>query len=80
MPRFYFHLRDDAGLMRDTEGSELPDLDAARAEAVADARSLVAEWLRMGQVVDGRRFEIADEAGQVLAVIPLRDVLKLPEE
>jgi hypothetical protein len=31
--RFYFHIRDQHGLIVDEEGSELPSLEAARDEA-----------------------------------------------
>lgn len=34
MPRFYFDIHDENGLISDEEGTELPDMDAARIEAV----------------------------------------------
>ncbi|NEI96446.1 DUF6894 family protein [Rhizobium ruizarguesonis] len=41
MPRFYFNILSEAGSLDDWEGTELPDLDAARVEAVRDARQLM---------------------------------------
>jgi len=38
MPRYYFHLRGSGA--RDTDGQELPNDEAARAEAIAVARDL----------------------------------------
>nr|WP_321182289.1 hypothetical protein [Methylobacterium sp. Leaf122] len=38
MPRFFFHIRDGATLIEDPDGSELPDLAAAREEAAQGAR------------------------------------------
>jgi len=37
MPRFFFHIRDGATLIEDPDGSELPDLAAAREEAAPAA-------------------------------------------
>lgn len=76
MQTFYFHVRDGDALIEDPDGSDLPDLEAARAEALLAAREAVAEALRAGRAVDGRRFEIADDAGRVLASVGFRDVLK----
>jgi hypothetical protein len=38
MPRFYLYLHDGKSRVEDPEGSELPDLTAAREEALASAR------------------------------------------
>ena len=35
MPRYYFHIREGATLIRDTSGQELSDAEAARDEAIA---------------------------------------------
>jgi hypothetical protein len=40
MPLFYLHVRDGSHLGEDTEGIELPDLEAARAEAAEAARDI----------------------------------------
>ena len=76
MPRFFLHVRDADELFEDLEGGDLADLDAARSEASAAAREIVAEALRAGKPADGRRFEIADGAGRVLATVRFRDVLR----
>jgi len=41
MPRFYFHLRARGRIHTDAEGTELPDVEAARAHAVAVADELL---------------------------------------
>lgn len=74
---FYFHLRDGNHLIEDLDGSELPDLETARAKAVAAAREAIAEQFRTGQAVGGRSFEIADEGGRVLTTVTLRDAVWL---
>lgn len=77
MPRYFLHIRDEDGLTPDEEGAELPDLDAAKAEAIAGARDILAEKLRAGEVLSGAVIEIADETGQVLAVVRFRDAIRL---
>src|SRR5215210_4845161 len=67
MPRFFFRTRQDDGLIEDPDGIELPDLEAARAEAARSVREIVAERLKAGQTADFRQVEICDDTGQVLA-------------
>jgi hypothetical protein len=45
VPRFYFHLFNDVDVP-DEEGIELPDLDAARAAAVQQARGMIGELVK----------------------------------
>lgn len=78
MPRYFFHIRTEDGLIRDPDGSLLPDLEAARAEARLSAQSLLADLLKRGRVVDGQVFEISDEHDRVIDTIPLRSVMRLP--
>lgn len=78
MPNYYFHIRSSAGLIRDPEGIELPDLDAALAEAKRSARELLADLLKEDAILDGQTFEISDADGLVLARLPFRSVLRLP--
>lgn len=80
MPRFYFHVRHDDELDEDPEGAELESLEQAEDEAVKAAREILAEKVAKGDEVDGHRFEITSEAGEVLKVVPFRSVLRLKEE
>jgi len=41
MPRYYFNLKDGRGLVRDFEGTELPDEGSIRAHAIDVARQLM---------------------------------------
>ena len=77
MPRYFLNIRAGDELIEDPDGSDLPDLAAARGEALAGARALLAEKVKTGLLVDGQRFEITDELGAVLDVVPLKDALKL---
>jgi hypothetical protein len=71
MPRYYFHIREGAALTRDTNGQELPDVEAAREEAIATGRTLLGE--RPGGL--HRTIEIIDQTGRVVDEINSRDIL-----
>ena len=71
MPRFYFHIRDSGGLIRDENGAEFDSLSEAHREAIALAKSVVAEMYEIGDVVDGQTIEISDASGAVFECVPL---------
>lgn len=75
MPRYFFHVRDGSELSRDLEGQELPDTEAARAEAINAGREMLGEKLLHGGSLNHRQIEIADESGHVVDVVRARDVL-----
>jgi hypothetical protein len=75
MPRFFFHVRNGGGdVGHDTEGEELPDLEAAQHEAVNTNREMLGERLLHGGA-HHRHIEIADENGEVLAMVKASEVL-----
>ena len=72
MPRYYFHVRSGSDLARDPEGSDLPDIDAARKQAVGMACRAWSE--RPPESTDNNEtFEITDEAGQVVLKVPFSE-------
>ena len=75
MPLFYLHIRRDGVLMEDPDGSDLPDVAAAREEAIAAARDIWAAAIRQGQDFSDRQFIIADERGRHVLVVPFTDAL-----
>ena len=76
MTRFFFHVRDrDSDLGRDTEGQEFPDLAAAQQEALNSNREMLGESLLHGGSLDHRQIEIANDKGEVLAVVNVQDTL-----
>jgi hypothetical protein len=77
MPRYYFNVRTGNDVTLDPEGEEMPDTDAARAEAILAAMQILAEKVSAGQLVDGQTFEIVDDSGEMVAVVPFQDALKL---
>jgi hypothetical protein len=75
MPRYYFHIALGAKTIRDEEGTELADIDAARSEALQDARAIMSEAIRQGYDVSGRSIRIADEAGKIILVVPFASAI-----
>ncbi|KEQ07421.1 DUF6894 family protein [Pseudorhizobium pelagicum] len=75
MPRYFFHHVWKAGQVRDLEGSELPDLEHARTEAIMDARSLMSDAIRQGRDISSRSIQISDEGGTVLLTVPFADAV-----
>src|SRR5580693_1320717 len=76
MPRYFFHVRDaDGEVSRDQEGQDLPDLEAARIEAISANREMLGERLLHGGSLNHRQIEIADETGKALLTIAASDVL-----
>ena len=65
MPRYFFHVRDGHD-MPDLDGTELPNAETARREAVQMAGRLIAD--RPLQFVDGTQWhiEVTNEADMIL--------------
>jgi uncharacterized protein DUF6894 len=72
VPRYFLHIDE---LDTDPDGTELPDLEAARREAVLSAREMLAEWIILGADDIPTRIVITDEEGSLLSVVHFRDVL-----
>ena len=72
MPRYFLHIDE---LDTDPEGTELPDLEAARREAMLAAREMVAEWILHGIEDVPTRIIVTDAEETVLGVVYMRDVL-----
>ena len=77
MPKFFFHVKDPAGMTLDEEGIELENLDQVREEALGGARDILSDLVKSGKQLNGRTFVIADEAGETVMTIPFK--LALPE-
>ena len=65
MPLFYFHLYNDLDVI-DEEGLDLLDLDAARANAIKEARAVMVDMVAEGRINFSHRIDIADESGDVV--------------
>ena len=77
MARFYLHIRNGAGYAEDLEGQDLPDLDAARDQAIEGVRSVLSDEARHGVLDLSGSIEIADGDGKVVLIVPFRDAVRL---
>jgi hypothetical protein len=79
MPRFHIHIFNDVDAI-DEDGMELPDLAEAKRQAIRGGRSMMADHLIAGEPIKlFHRIEIADESGEVLAVITFRELITIEE-
>jgi hypothetical protein len=77
MPRYFFHLRSAKLLERDEDGLEMPDLDTAYLEAFEAAKEVWIDAIRtMSDNPSQQQYEISDDDGQTLLIVPLREVLE----
>ena len=65
MPCYFFHVRSGGDLTRDADGFDLPDIDAARKQAVKMACHAWSERPPEAQDND-ETFEITDQSGEVV--------------
>jgi hypothetical protein len=71
MPHCYFHLTAGAVLLRDEEGSDLIDVEAARGQALKAAREILSQsLLASGRLDLAQQIDIADGAGRTLLAVP----------
>lgn len=77
MQRFFLHLHNGVGVIRDDEGQQFDDLGGERQAACESIRDILSNEVRDG-VLDLRgRVEIADEAGAILAIVAYTDAVEL---
>lgn len=72
---YFFHLATPRHLIPDEEGMELADLEAARKEAAASARDIIAELMEEDHDVSGFAFNVVDEAGQQVLLFEFKPLL-----
>lgn len=69
MPRYFFHVHDLLGAIKDDEGMDLADLDEAKAEAVRSAREMVAEGKKVGAAGLDRVIEVKTAEGETVFML-----------
>lgn len=74
MPRFYFHLHDDLDAPDDC-GADLPDLEAARAYAIANARDVACESIAKGHLNLEHFIEVTGDDGAPLLRVRFGDAV-----
>ncbi len=79
MPRYFFHVYDDI-IAHDEEGAELPNVAAARLNALVGARELIAEQVKRGYFVLSHWIDVVDEEGITVLTVTFRDAVLIKEE
>jgi hypothetical protein len=76
MSRYYFHIRKGDLLEDDPQGTEVAQPEFLEEEAVEAARDLLAEGDLQG--LDRREwvYEVADERGETVLVLPFKDAVE----
>lgn len=77
MQRFFLHIVTGEEEIRDSEGQLLPNLEAARAEAIAGARSILSQEVLLGVLPLDERIDIADEKGDVLLSVSFLEAINI---
>ena len=75
MPLFHFNSRTGDVVLPDPEGEELPNLAAAREVALATAREVLLEAVKVGEVPPDH-IQVTDSKGKEVAIVPLTEVLQ----
>ncbi len=65
MPRFHFHIFDGRE-QRDDDGTELPDFEAARVEAIRCAGEILKDQAHHIALGEEWRMDVTDETGLIL--------------
>lgn len=70
MPKYYFHYRTEDALIRDDEGSEHPNIEAAEQTAAEMGRAIIEKVAGEGGEMDApRSIEITDASGEDLLYV-----------
>lgn len=80
MPVYFFHLRNKIVDVDDEEGVFLPDLEAAKQQALRAARDTLCQDIRTGAIDLRYRIEVSDSNGKVLHTIKLGDAFTIIPE
>jgi hypothetical protein len=77
MPRYHFHVDNGTGETRDEVGVELPDLEAARREALSGIRSILRDEIAGGSIDFAGRVRITDQDDYHLLDVPFLTAVDL---
>ena len=78
MPRYFFNVYDDVVAI-DEEGLELPNLQAARLQALAGARDLIVTQVRHGYMVRSHWIDVADVKGEIVLSLTFGEAVDIRE-
>ena len=71
----FFHIQHDGDVVRDLEGTVVPDLNAARSQALVAAREMWADAIPLERDLSGHSFVLADASGRHHLTVPFIEAL-----
>jgi hypothetical protein len=77
MPLYYLHLEGCGEFVRDPDGREFADLDAARAQALKAAREVMCAEVAEGRLWLNSRINIAAADGTIVSTVQFRDAVAI---
>ena len=76
MPLYFFHIQEGGDVLYDEDGSDHPDLEAAREEAIEGIRQIISAAVLVGNPLRlERRMLVDDQAGHTLLKVMFREVV-----
>jgi hypothetical protein len=78
MSNFYFHLKYANRIWKDNEGSDFPNLSAAKREAQLTARDILIEAIRSRVKTVPHTLVISDDEGRTVHILSIGAVLPAP--
>ena len=80
MGRYYFHLSDGDNVLRDGEGVDLPDGEAAAQRALDSARDILSAEIRMGRIPLNMHLAVEDDTGDTIHRLPFAKAFEIIPE
>jgi len=77
MPRYHFHVCNGDGFTENKVVQDFAGPEAARAEAIRIARSIMSDELQSGQMNLASFVEIEEEGGNLLATITFPEAVEI---
>ncbi|MDQ8756824.1 hypothetical protein RCO27_11355 [Sphingosinicella sp. LHD-64] len=77
VPRYYLHIQNGIGDVRDEEGVDLSGIPDARERAIEGIRSIVAEEARDGRIDLTGAIVISNATGETLLAVPFHEAFDL---
>jgi hypothetical protein len=77
MPVYYFHLRDGHDTLLDPDGRDLESPDAVARAALAEARALISDEVRLGRIRLDQRIDVEDAGGRVVHSQPFDQAVEI---
>lgn len=77
MALFYLNIRNGIGYVKDEEGHDYADIEAARAQAMVGIRSLISEEAKTGLLDLTGAIEITDDSGNLLCFVSFGEAMDL---